>query len=422
MPNIQPFQGLLYNKSKVSLSDVVAPPYDVISSEQQQELYDKSEYNVVRLILGREENRYEESAAYFNLWKKENVILQDDAPAFYVVTQTLMLEDGKQITRKGFIGACELEEFGKSIYPHEKTLSKPKEDRLKLFTATGAMFSQVFSLYTDREYKLNDIVYQITSSKPWAEIEFENVLNRIWKLTDTERINALQQFLSKQKIIIADGHHRYETAMTYRETLRKANPSYTGTEPYNFIPMFFTNTNDPGLMIFPTHRIIHSLPEFDTGALIEKLEEYFRVTIYSNQNQLLKNLPLRTNNFGFILPTALGFILLELKSLSVMEQFGLPEVVAKLDVSVLHTLILNHIFGISEEAQVQKTNLDYVKDSQQAIDLVRAGNAQAGFLLNPTPIEQVREAAEAGYVLPQKSTYFFPKLLSGLVMYSFTSV
>ncbi len=421
MPEIQPFKAILYNTKKVNLSDVVAPPYDVISHPLQTELYNRSAYNVVRLILGKEENRYASAALHLNKWKDETILCPDEEPALYVLTQTYMLQDGKQVTRKGFIAACRIEELGKgSIFPHEKTLSKPKEDRLKLFNATEAMFSQIFSIYSDEKLSLNDALYSITSTRAQLEVEFDNVLNRVWKLTDKQNLQQIGEYFKSNNVLIADGHHRYETAFAYMNSKKEHNIGHTGREPYNFVPMFFTNMNDPGLIILPTHRIVHSLIDFDISGFMQKLEHYFHVTIYSNQNQILRNLPLRKHNFGMILPTALGFILLELKSTFMLNEFQIPAVVANLDVTILHTLILKHILGISLEAQEEKLNLEYEKDSQQAIDAVRDGRAQIAFILNPTPIEQVKLVAESGYVLPQKSTYFYPKLLSGLVNYSFS--
>ncbi|MBI3193558.1 MAG: DUF1015 domain-containing protein [Ignavibacteriae bacterium] len=420
MPELQPFKAILYNTKKINLSDVVAPPYDVISQQHQHDLYNRNAYNIVRLILGKEENRYTSASHFFNRWREENILSDDDEPAVYVLTQTYMLSDGKQVTRRGFIAACRLEELGKgSIFPHEKTLSKPKEDRLKLFNATETMFSQIFSIYSDSKFTLNDALYSTTSTHAHLEVEFENVLNRVWKLTETDSLRKVSEYFRSSKVMIADGHHRYETAVAYMKSKKESNPAHTGNEAYNFVPMFFTNMNDPGLVILPTHRIVHSLKDFDISAFMQKLEQYFHVTIYSNQNQILRNLPLRKHNFGMILPTALGFILLELKSTSILHEFQIPPVVANLDVTILHTLIMKHILGITPEAQEQKLNLDYEKDSQQAIDAVRDGRAQIAFILNPTPIVQVKEVAEAGFVLPQKSTYFFPKLLSGLVNYSF---
>ncbi|MBI5214328.1 MAG: DUF1015 domain-containing protein [Ignavibacteriae bacterium] len=422
MPELQPFTAILYNTKKVILSDVVAPPYDVISQQQQNDLYSRNAYNIVRLILGKEENRYTSAAQFYNRWREENVLTDDDVPALYVLTQTYMVADGKQVTRRGFIAACRLEELGKgSIFPHEKTLSKPKEDRLKLFNATEAMFSQIFSIYSDPKFMLNDVLYSITSTRAQLEVEFENVLNRVWKVTDMNNIQKVSEYFRTSNVLIADGHHRYETAFAFMNSRKESNAKHCGTEAYNFVPMFFTNMNDPGLVILPTHRIVHSLNDFDISSFMQKLEQYFHVTIYSNQNQILKNLPLRRHNFGMVLPTALGFLLLELKSTSVLHELKIPPVVANLDVTILHTLILGHILGITPEAQEQKLNLDYEKDSQQAIDAVRDGRAQIAFILNPTPIEQVKEVAEAGFVLPQKSTYFFPKLLSGLVNYSFSN-
>lgn len=430
MLDIKPFCGILYNPARAHLADVVAPPYDVISPQQQAELYDASQFNVVRLDFGREKDRYTSAARYFAQWRKEQILIQGEAPSMYVLIQSFASGEGKMLERCGFIALCRLEEFGSgTILPHEKTLSKPKEDRFRLLQATHAHFSQIFVLYADQEHLIDAILEKARHTAAALDVTFEGVRNRLWKLHDWAEIERLQDMMRTKKILVADGHHRYETALQHRDMMRKNNPKRTGDELYNFITMYFTNMHDEGLVILPTHRLLHSLSNFNQSEFLQKLELYFRLAPQSTLDQLVKNLlgihPLGKGRkrwaFGVILPHAPQYVLVWLDDLTnVRSQTNstIVDVVRELDVTILHKLVFEKLLGISPEAQEQKRNLDYVKDIDGALHAVQEGKAQAAFLMNPTLIEQVRAVAEAGYTMPQKSTYFYPKLLSGLVIYS----
>ncbi len=420
MPSIKPFKGIFYNHRTVNIGDVVAPPYDVISPELQTMLYDRHPANVVRLIYGREEDRYASAARYFSEWQASGILESDETESVYLLFQNFHLHDGSRVERKGFIAACELEDIGKgSIVPHERTLANPKEDRFKLFQSTKAMFSQIFSLYNDPHHTLDSIFDQSKKTPPMFDVVFEEIRNRIWKISDTDTIGSIRQFLADRRVYIADGHHRYETALIYRDSMRLHYPS-RGTEPFNFVPMFFTNMHDPGLIVLPTHRIIHSIPAFNRQKLLEKLQTSFNTETKQSLPELNSALQAeKSRSFGLILGDPLEFILLRLNQSTPSLEHEIPNVLADLDVTILHSIIIKDILGVSEEDQIKKTNLDYVKEMQQAFDYVREGKAQAAFLMNPTRVDQVCAVAEAGYTMPQKSTYFYPKLLSGLVMYSF---
>ena len=422
MPDIKPFCGLLYNTSRVDIAEVVAPPYDVITNLQQQELYECSPYNVVRLVLNRDKDPYISAAKYLNEWRKTQIVISDSEPAIYVLSQTFTLSDGAQVDRKGFIAACRLEEFGKgSVYPHEKTHSGPKEDRFRLFQSTNSMFSQIFSLYSDPESALDVHLNMVMANHPSLDVTFEGVRNRLWKLTNERTILAIADELRSQRAFIADGHHRYETALAFRDAKRLQNPHHSGKESYNFVPMFFTNMHDPGLVILPTHRLLHSKPGFQPQKFLKALHQFFHVEGCSSLPQLMTLLSqCPRHSFGLILSTESHYSLLRLIDRSPnTKQSRVPEIVRQLDVSVLHDIIFKQVLGMSEEEQAKKLFIDYEKDSFRAAKAVEEGRAQAAFLMNPTPIEQVRSVAVAGFVMPQKSTYFYPKLLSGLVMYSF---
>src|ERR1041385_8899143 len=404
MPEIKPFRGILYNPKKVELADVVAPPYDVISPQQQQELYDRSPFNIVRLILGREENRYSSAARYLEQWRGENILITDEATSIYILSQTFEMPDGKQVQRRGFIVACILEDLGKgSIFPHERTHSKPKEDRFQLFQATNVMFSQIFGLYSDPKHILDK--YLIISAAPELKVEFEGVMNTLSKLKDPSAIAAISEFLKSEKILVADGHHRYETALLYRNAQRMKNPNHTGKEAYNFVPMFVTNMSDPGLVVLPTHRLVHSLNRFSQKELLEALQEYFYIDIQPSADEMIRNLEARkTESFGLAMPKEPEFVLLRFNKNSTLKMNDVPDVLGSLDVGILHSLIFKKILHISEDDQAKKLNLEYEKDAHRAIEMVKAGRTQMAFLMNPTRVEQVRAVAESGLTMPQKST------------------
>ena len=421
MPEILPFRGYRYDLSRVDIQDVVAPPYDVISPQQQSQFYDKSPFNVVRLILGREEDRYASAAKYFLEWQDTGLLARDKKPCFYALQQKFDGLDGKRITRKGFIVLCRLEEFEKKIVlPHEKTLAKPREDRFKLFKATNANFSQIFSLYSDPEKRVDSSLNGATNKPPTVEVVFEDVENRIWMVDDEKSIAAIQGFLAGKQVLIADGHHRYETALAYRDFMRSQNKKTSGREGYEYVMMFFTNLEDEGLMIYPTHRLVHSLTRFDAREFLTRISEHFVCREFKDQHTLVLALQSSAmKSFGLVLQGDPTFRLITLKPTApvaeIVRENG-PREVRELDVTLLHSLILRDMLRISSEAQEQKLNLTYVKSLDEAIETTNSGKAQLAFLMNATKIEEVRAVAKAGFTMPQKSTYFYPKLLSGLLI------
>lgn len=423
MPEIKPFCGILYNPEKVEVSSVVAPPYDVISPRQQTELYDASPHNVVRLILGREEDRYNSAATHFERWKKENVLVKDAVPSIYMLMQDFVMPMGKSMERRGFIARCRLEEFGTgSILPHEKTLAKPKEDRFRLLQSAHANFSQIFGLYADPQREFDRFFDAIESTPPLIDTVFEGVRNRLWRVINNETIITMQRHILDKKIFIADGHHRYETALQFRDTMRAKYSKHTGEEPYNYIMMYCTNLHDEGLVILPTHRLLHGLPRLNSDTFLHELQNYFQLTIHPNERELIGSLRNRRRYaFGLILPSPPNYVLCWLDDtlrIHSLMNLNLNIVVKELDVTILHKIVFEKILGISPSAQERKLNLDYINDASAAVAAVKENRAQAAFLVNPTLVEQVRAVAEAGCTMPQKSTYFFPKLLSGLVINS----
>ena len=421
MPEIIPFRGFRYNQTKVDLHDVVAPPYDVISPEHQARLYERSPYNVVRLILGREEDRYASGAVALSRWIGESILVKDPEPSMYILHQEFDGEKEKPIIRKGLVALCRLEDFDKKvILPHEKTLSKPREDRLKLFKATNSNFSQILSFYSDPEKEVDRILNGLSKTKPEVDVGFDDIQNRLWKVTDAAVIQNVQRALAEKQVLIADGHHRYETALAYRDWMRSRASNYNGNELFNYVMMFLTNVDDEGLVIYPTHRLIHSLPSFDRKTFLESLSKFFIIREFKDEEAVA--IALASNSvpsFGLLMAGDPAVYLLSLRPTSPAAEIvrdPLPPEVKELDVTILHNVVLKDILGISVEAQEQKTNLEYVRDAQEAYQSVLKGHAQLAFIMNATKIQQVRSVAKAGFTMPQKSTYFYPKLVSGLVL------
>lgn len=421
MATIKAFRGIRYNQMKVTMANVVAPPYDVISPEQQNGYYAKDQFNVIRLILGREEDRYSSAAKSYVEWQDSDVLLRDLTPSIYPLVQTFTSLDGVQIQRKGFIALCRLEEFEKKIVlPHERTLSKAKEDRFKLFKATKSNFSQVFSLYSDPEKKIDQYLNPVHSTYPVIDVEFDGVKNQLWQISDPMVVDGIAALMEPKQVLIADGHHRYETGLAYRDLMRLQNPNHTGKELYNYIMMFFTNLDDEGLVIFPTHRVIHSLPTYDGAALTAKLQEHFTLQVFPTP-QMMINAQKQADRFtfGFVSNHSSKFFTASLKNESLLKTLvtdELPKEVRELDVVLLHNHILRNLLGISQDAQDKKLNIHYIQNVHECIEEVASGASQIAFFVNPTKIDQVRAVAKSGNVMPQKSTFFFPKLISGLVL------
>lgn len=441
MAEIIPFKGLIYNARKVGdLNRVMAPPYDVISPKLQDDLYARHPNNIVRLILGKTNiddsagnDRYSRAARDLGGWMNDGVLARDERPAIYYYTQSYMLKDGKRQTRKGFIALSRIEEFGKgSIHPHERTLSGPKADRLRLMQACGSNLSAIFSLYSDPGLALNHALDEaVKGATPLIDVKDDDgIENRLWRVEDPVVIKAVQDGMNKRALFIADGHHRYETALNYRNMMRDKDKDHTGAEPYNYVMMYFSNMDDEGMTIWPTHRVIHSLKSFEGDEFINRCKEFFEINEFGyNDNtepevrarflKALESSGREKTSFGLHIRRRDAYYLLTIKSPETMDSvFGssIPDVFKKLDVTVLHSLILSKILGITQEAQERQENLVYVKSFDDALNACGDENNQLVFLLNPTRIEQVKAVAEGGHVMPQKSTYFYPKLLSGLVI------
>lgn len=437
MAVIAPFKGILYNPEKIEdFSKVVAPPYDVISPEGQERLYQKSEHNIVRLDFGKvspsdtdSNNRYTRAATEFERWRNDGILTRDERPSIYIYEQDYRLKDGTLKTRKGFMSLVRLEDFDSGIIlPHERTLSGPKTDRLNLMKATGANFSPIFSLYSDPAMRTNALLSTASQKPPLMTVQGEDgVVNRVWKLTDETVIGSLVREMGDKMIFIADGHHRYETALNFRNGMRDKHPGYTGLEGFNFTLMYFSNMDDAGLTVFPTHRLIYGVGGFDPSKFRERLSDNFDIEKFplpssrDAMTSLVRKIQDKGNNshsFGIYATGWDHSAIVTLKDEGIMDRLVIEHSSAyrRLDVTILHTLIIERILGISKESQERKENLEYIQDEGDGVSKVSSGERQILFILNPTKVSEVEEVARAKDKMPQKSTYFYPKLLTGLVI------
>ncbi len=415
MADIRPFLGIRYNPAKVpDLSKIVTQPYDKISPSMKKGYLETHPHNFVRLILPDGEDRYQNSAALCQEWLEQSVLKKDARPAIYVYHQQFEMSS-KPWLRKGFIAALRIEEFEKgTVLPHERTLSKPKADRLNLVRATGKDYEQIFMLYSDPEQKVNAVLEPSEEPDMIATDEYA-VIHKVWALTEPEKLSAVQQEMADKTVLIADGHHRYETALNFRQEMEKQNPDLLLDAALRFKSCAFINIADPGLVILPTHRLVFGL-SIDWNAVMDRVTELFRVTqvpAVDAVTELGKHQD--TNAFALHLGKGKTF-LLQLLDPSGVENYLSPErspEYRRLDVTVLHALVIEHILGISSENI--EDHVKYEREPREAIAKVDTGKFQAALLMNPTRVEQVRTLARLGERMPQKSTDFYPKLISGLV-------
>jgi len=432
MAEIKPITGLRYNKEKVGdLTEVITPPYDVIDPAAQKKFYAINPYNVIRLELGEkypeddhENNVYTRAAATFVKWCLDEVLIKEPEPALYLYQQEFQAL-GEAKVRTGFLCGLKAEDYAKGqVLPHEETLPKHKEDRLKLMRATEANFSPIFGLYSDPERLIDQaLLDSIQQKKPNIEItDWAKEVHRVWGITDKNIINTVVKAMEKKKVFIADGHHRYETAVAYGKEMKQQ-----GGRNFDYILINLVNLYDPGLVILPTHRLIRNVSGFDLGRFLGQLKEDFELkpippadSRETTLEQLLKEMEERgRRNHTFGLYAQENFYLVSLKKETVIDQTVGPNkspAWRHLDVTILHTLIMENILGIGAAERASEGFLKYTRDNLDAVESVDRGEFQLALLMNPTKIDEVTAVAEAGEKMPQKSTFFYPKVISGLVI------
>jgi uncharacterized protein (DUF1015 family) len=442
MALVRPFRAFRYNPELVPFERVLTQPYDKISPAQQEKYYSADPHNLIAVEKGRaspsdspQDNVYTRAAAALKDWISKSVVKQDPDPAFYAYSQEFQVPGtSERRTRRGFIGAGKLEDYsGGVIFRHEHTLSGPKADRLELLRHTHTHTGQLFFLYSDSQFTVDSILNQVQSSQsPVAQLTDEyGVIHRLWIISDPDRIASIQNAMAHQKLVIADGHHRYETALNYRNEARARAGKPNPDARYEFSMMTFINTCSEGLTILPTHRVVASLRDFSWSNVRRYLEPWFATEVFrfpdqsqQAQAKFLERLTAAKEQRAIGVypksePASRAFYVLTLRPQAEIAQIlpGLSALQRQLDVVLLHQGILEPVLGITPHAVTAEANLTYEREASAAIDAVDRGAAQIVFLLNPVDVELVMKVATAGEVMPQKSTDFYPKLLSGITMY-----
>lgn len=423
MAEIRAFKALRFDTEKAGeISELVCPPYDIISEEQRRQYLERNPYNIIRLELPKGSDPYNDAAGVLDDWMEKGILRRDEKDAVYLYEEEFSV-NGEIKKFKGCIVRVKLEEFSKGIVlPHEETLSKAKEDRFNLMKATNCNFSQIYSLYMDPQHVITERLDRLSLTAPINELtDSEGVTHRLWAVTDKQEISEIVKAFADKKLYIADGHHRYETALNYRNYCRENG---IVNEADDYVMMMLVDMEHPGLVVLPTHRLVRDLPDFDRQKLLEGCRKYFDIIEESDITTAEMKLKALYDEgkkaFAFYSGSG-SYSLMVLRELSATAKL-LPDksrALRELDVTVLHTLVLEKIFGIDAENMAKQINLTYVKQFKDAIAAVDNGKAQCAFILNPTRVTEIRDVAAAGEKMPQKSTYFYPKLITGLVMNKF---
>ncbi|HVA00077.1 MAG TPA: DUF1015 domain-containing protein [Terriglobia bacterium] len=435
MAEIYPFRALHYNPAVVpDLQKVVTQPYDKISASMQAEYYESSPFNFVRLILrkgapGTGETVYRQAARELQSWIEQRVLVSDSQPAIYPYTQGYAVpgQPSNRKNRWGFVALCRLEDYSAGIvHRHEETLSGPKVDRLELLKATRSGLGQIFFLYSDPEGSVEALLREPTEAKPWQQVTDEYATTHtMWRASDPRTVDQVAELMRPKKLVIADGHHRYETALAYSRQRQAEAPEDTRA---NYVMATFVPLESEGLTILPTHRLVHGLDAFIWEGFCSRVRQFFELEeldLAGSAQQDAASIRQSLEGAGSGQPAIAAYggpkrsVLLRLRpdidlSRALAE---VPETLRRLDLVLLHELVLEKVMSIDRQAVREQKHLRYVRNMDEAMNEVNEGRAQVAFLMNPTPIEAVCENAFAGLVLPQKSTDFYPKLLSGLAVY-----
>ncbi|WP_061214472.1 DUF1015 domain-containing protein [Syntrophomonas wolfei] len=427
MADIIPFRGLRYNPEKISnLASVVTPPYDIIDESAQARYYAENPANVIRLELGlifpqdsSSNNRYTRAAQYLEKWQEDQTLLAEEKAALYLYQQEFNFR-GEKVVRTGFVCGLKLEPYEKgNILPHEETLSKPKADRLQLMRATNSNFSSIFGLYSDEQKEAEQLLLaEVKEQAPDINIIDEaGETHKIWVIKNEELIERIVALLADRPVYIADGHHRYETALEYYHEMKEQ-----GLQGYDYVMATLVNVFDEGLVVLPTHRLVGNIPGFKLDAFMNRLADLFEIELYKDKNigafmQELESKGKKHRVFGMYSGKDIFF--LELKNPEQASKL-LPDNKSaaweKLDVALLDNIILDQLLGINEQKRRSQENLAYTRSEEWLMEQIDNRNYQLGFLLNPTRVEEIIAVAQARDKMPQKSTYFYPKLITGLII------
>lgn len=437
MPQIAPFKGLRYNTGKIKdLNRVIIPPYDVITPHEQELFHRASSYNMVHLELGKvssedteDNNPHTRAAEYLRDWQAGGILIREEIPCVYYYELDYSLSPHERRTRYGFICALKLEEFDSgAVRPHEKTFQNVKDERLCLMLACHANLSPIFSLFGDSDNAVDAALRSGREAFPVIHfVDDHDMEHRIWRVVDPAVLRRAAKIMEQKTIFIADGHHRYETGLNYRAIRRKQVGKWSPHESFEFVMMYLSNMNDEGLTILPTHRMLRNLNGMATGEFLQAARACFEITQYEPEavgekrwvDALQAGAAQKENIVGFCCFEDRFLYTLKADRQAVSDHLtrkGLPEVLHELDVVVLDQVILRGLFGLSDAFLANERNIHFKHNLEEALASLRSGDYQAGFFINPTRIEQVREVASAGLIMPHKSTYFYPKVGSGLTI------
>lgn len=422
MAEIKAFKALRFTDKAGNIKDNICPPYDIISEEERRALIEKSENNVIRLELPKGDNPYAQASDVLNSWLEKGILACDKEDSLYVYEEQFECE-GKRYKIHGLICLVRLEEFSKGIVlPHEETLSKAKEDRFNLMSATFCNFSQVYSMYVDEDRKIASEIDKILDKKPEVVTTTpDGICHSLWAETDKSVIESIVKGFDGKQLYIADGHHRYETALNFRNHMREEGLIGKGDENGNYVMMFLADIDDDGLVILPTHRMVKDIENYNEKEVLAQIEKDFDVEWIDTLDGMMKRLDESKNRAYAYYTGKNGYYLCTLRDESKTRKMH-PDrspAYAELDVTGLHTHILEPVFKIDKENMASQKNLVYTRSLEEAIDKVRCGEFQCSFILRSTKMRQIKDVACAGDKMPQKSTYFYPKLITGLVMNKF---
>lgn len=441
MAIILPFKGFRYNPEKINdISKVITPPYDIISEEERDGYYQLDPNNIIRLILGKDfpgddqsNNKYTRSAEFFDTWRKEEILIQETEPAIYVYAQEFTLS-GKKYVRRGFISLVKLEDFQTGqIYPHEHTLAKPKEDRMNLMKACSANFSQVFTFFEDEDSKISNLLHKVsegatgTGLKPDVDCtDTSGVKNLLWVIKGSTIIEEISSQMKNRALFIADGHHRYETALFYRDLMRdKEGTSKSNSNiPSDYVMMMCISMKDPGLQILPTHRLARNIKDFDPKKIKKSLNEVFDISDMGKDcstDTLIQKLGEGTHKHRlamYIGGSDKKFYILTLRDEKLLDQILTGEYIEwrSIDTGILHGVIFDRMLGIQAKNISKSESVKYIQGIEDSVASVNKGEYQIAFFLNPTKIGQIRDIAVKRHKMPPKATYFYPKLMTGMVI------
>jgi len=423
MAVVKPFRGYFYSSPFIKnhpIEHLAAPPYDVISEKEKVRLAEEP-YNFVHLTLGKVGNSYQKAKERLQDWIKEGVVERDEAPSFYIDEQEFQLNSAERKKRTGFVALVRLENWEKKIImPHERTMPKYSLDRLELLRATRANLEQIFGIFNDSSGGIDELLEENKKEENFMFqfTDYQGVTHRLWRIKEKEVIDKIRRIINPRTIIIADGHHRYETSLMYREERRKELQDPWEEIPEDYVMMTLVNMKNPGLLILPTHRLVHSLPEEKIKNFFSRCENYFIVKNFSNEREMEEFLPSAPPyTIGVYNKVEDKWGAITLKDLQVMdEKLGKDNVNRYLDTAILHEVVFKEILGINKDGEGESEYVDYLRGTKDVFALAREDNHyQLVFVMRPTPLERVEEAVAYAQRMPQKSTYFYPKVWSGLV-------